>query len=210
MQMEIRYLSKELLQQQNKMNKLTLLLSVTPKPEGSSLNINSLQENHLQEIALNESHLLASNLQRKHSARFIQVPNGNVAFSTYLSHPLNNIGLGQVIKYDGILTNEMNAYNLHTGVFTCPRDGLYLIAFFTAVHGASGNWLKLVVDDRSINNALSRGINGDDDHQGGNVAIIRLTTGQSVWTEAHYHDDANLTSTAEFRLVTFSGVRLGD
>ncbi|KAK3611588.1 hypothetical protein CHS0354_018104 [Potamilus streckersoni] len=133
-----------------------------------------------------------------------------VAFSAYITHFTSHLGIDQIIRYDGVLTNEGNAYNPLTGVFTCPKDGLYLLAFFTATVNDGFSWVKLVVDGITVSNAVSNGVRVGNDDQGGNVALIRLTAGQSVWTATFFKPDIELDSTSDFRHVTFSSVCLSD
>ncbi|XP_069135406.1 complement C1q tumor necrosis factor-related protein 3-like [Argopecten irradians] len=49
-----------------------------------------------------------------------------VAFSAYLSQDTNVQGIGNVFKFDNVITNVGNAYNPTTGVFTCPVSGTYV------------------------------------------------------------------------------------
>ncbi|KAK3580239.1 hypothetical protein CHS0354_012766 [Potamilus streckersoni] len=114
----------------------------------------------------------------------------------------------QVIKYDGVLTNEGNGYNPVTGIFTCPEDGIYLFSFFTATVHEHKAWVELLVDGVQINHAVSEGVRGGHDDQGGNVAILRLRAGQSVWTAISHGADTELDGVDGYRHVTFSGVRL--
>ena len=53
-----------------------------------------------------------------------------VAFSAYLDHTLRNMGNDQIIVFNQIILNEGGGYDQETGVFTCPKSGLYLITFF--------------------------------------------------------------------------------
>ncbi|KAK3580242.1 hypothetical protein CHS0354_012769 [Potamilus streckersoni] len=131
-----------------------------------------------------------------------------VSFSVYLAHYTTHLGDHQVIKYDGVLTNEGNGYNPITGIFTCPEEGLYLFSFFTATLNEHKTWVELVVDGAGVSHAVSEGVRGGHDDQGGNVAILRIRAGQSVWIAIHGGADAELDSLDGYRHVTFSGVRL--
>ena len=53
-----------------------------------------------------------------------------VAFSAYLDHTLSNLQKNQVIVFNRILLNEGEGYDTTSGVFTCPRTGVYLATFF--------------------------------------------------------------------------------
>ena len=53
----------------------------------------------------------------------------HVAFSTYLSHELNHLSIGHVIKMDQTFINDGNGYNQNTGIFTVPTSGVYLLTY---------------------------------------------------------------------------------
>ncbi|KAL3888507.1 hypothetical protein ACJMK2_000873 [Sinanodonta woodiana] len=209
-QREIVYLKKKTVQQERDLQKLAKLLSMRWNQEGNYSNNSKPEKEFSNATRLNDSNIIGNNVENSHHYRFLEHPHEPVAFSTYLPNLVSGLGLKQTIKYGGVLTNEGNAYNPYTGVFTCPSSGLYLISFFTSIQGISGAWVRLVVDEINVSAAVSRGFDPNGDDQGGNVAILRLTAGQSVWTEVHYKTNTNLSSTTEFRHVTFSGVRLSD
>ncbi|KAK3606651.1 hypothetical protein CHS0354_035645 [Potamilus streckersoni] len=143
-------------------------------------------------------------------SRIRQAPNEPVAFSTYISKYVDHLGINQVIKYDGVLTNEGNAYNVHSGMFTCPQDGLYLISFFVATISNQAVFVQLMVDDINDSGAVAYSMHPGQNDQGGNVALLRLRRGQSVWIQTHFRSESSLASTTEFRYATFSGVLLSD
>ena len=49
-----------------------------------------------------------------------------VAFSAYIS---NSTSLLNKTIFDMVLTNEHQAYDVSTGVFTCPISGIYMFSF---------------------------------------------------------------------------------
>ncbi|KAL3888351.1 hypothetical protein ACJMK2_000721 [Sinanodonta woodiana] len=209
-QREIFYLKTKIVRQERDMQTILKILSVKSNHKGNYSGTGAPEKEYINATGLSESSIIGHNVDKEHRYRFLEHPSGPVAFSTYTSQIISDFGLNQTIKYKGVLTNEGNAYNPHTGIFTCPSSGLYLISFFTSIHGISGAWVRLVVDDINVSDAVSRGFDPNGDDQGGNVAILRLTTGQSVWTEMQFVKNSTLSSTTEFRHVTFSGVRLSD
>ena len=133
-----------------------------------------------------------------------------VAFSAYLDNKLTQLSTGHVIKCNKPLLNIGNAYNAHTGVFTVPTTGVYLLTF-TICDNAPGHWtfVKLVVDDRNLVDAvLSPVPSGFSDFMGGNTAIVQLSASESVWLEVYNTATGELESEEKFRYVTFSGVLL--
>ena len=144
----------------------------------------------------------------KHHRRSIAIDSG-IAFSAVLKHDIVNMGPGHTIKMDEILVNDGNAYNIHTGIFTVPASGVYLLTFTTNVyHARRHSSTNFVVDNRAIVSAIIMGSSTTHDVMGGNTAIIRLTGGQTVWLESFDYSDNELDSSSKDRLVTFSGVLL--
>ncbi|KAK3580240.1 hypothetical protein CHS0354_012767 [Potamilus streckersoni] len=219
MQREINHLRTEIHNQQDETRKLAVLFSARSSDDNKDLVGPDENMNANTEVKLNGT----SNLGIKGikppcmDHKRIKPPcmvhkrasSVQVAFSAYISHRELHLGINQVIKYDALLINDGNHYNPHTGIFTCPEDGLYLFSFFTASNGSHKNWVRLVLDDVNISGATSEGTRDHHDDQGGNVAIFRLKAGQSVWTAIETRDDAELDADSDFRHVTFSGVRLG-
>ncbi|KAL3888350.1 hypothetical protein ACJMK2_000720 [Sinanodonta woodiana] len=209
-QREIIYLKKKTDQKEKEIQELIKIMSIRSNQKEIYSYKRATDTELITAAGFIEPSIIRLNAEKSHIYRFLELPTGPVAFSAYLAQSISELGLKQRIKYGGVLTNEGNAYNPNTGIFTCPSSGLYLISFFTSIHGISGTWVRLVVDDINVSDAVSRGFDPNGDDQGGNVAILRLTTGQSVWTEVQLLTNANLSSTTEFRHVTFSGVRLSD
>ena len=133
----------------------------------------------------------------------------SIAFSAYLDHTVDHITSGYTLKCNQILLNVGSAYNAHTGTFTVPRTGVYLLTFFinSVIHD-SPTFVRLVVDNRSIVDAVSYPGSSAHDASGGNVAIVNLTAGESVWLEVHHATNGQLVADGNYRYVTFSGVLL--
>ncbi|XP_053387914.1 uncharacterized protein LOC123542944 [Mercenaria mercenaria] len=70
------------------------------------------------------------------------------AFTVYATKVIQNLGQGQQIKFDTLLTNLGNNYNIHTGVFTAPVDGLYAFCFYIAEYNIHQLYASLVVDGK--------------------------------------------------------------
>ena len=140
--------------------------------------------------------------------RAARVASGHVAFSAYLDHNLYHLTTGHILKCNRPILNVGNHYNAHTGVFTVPSTGVYLLTFF--INGFGNNhrtFVRLVVDDRNIVAAVSLG--GTADEMGGNTAIVQLTAGEAVWLEIFGGTTTGqLQTDNNFRYVTFSGVLL--
>ncbi|XP_052792312.1 uncharacterized protein LOC128226466 [Mya arenaria] len=131
---------------------------------------------------------------------------GEFAFSAYLTHIIDHMAPGHVIKCDKTLLNDGNAYNPITGVFTVPVDGVYLLTFhidsYTETH------VTLVVDGGNTADSVSEPhvYRNGFEIMSGNTALIRLRERQSVWLEEYSNADGTVTSGEAYRFTTFSGV----
>ena len=140
--------------------------------------------------------------------RAARVASSHVAFSAYLDHNLYHLTTGHILKCNRPIINVGNHYNAHTGVFSVPSTGVYLLTFF--INGFGNNhrtFVRLVVDDRNIVAAVSTDDAGDE--MGGNTAIVQLTAGVAVWLEIFGGTTTGQLQTDNtYRYVTFSGVLL--
>ena len=132
-----------------------------------------------------------------------------VAFSAYLDHRLDHVSAGHTIKCNRILTNRGHAYNEHSGQFTVPITGIYLLTFHFANKLSTGyTSVRLVVDDRSVVDAGADSIQFDHWSMGGNTVIVSLTAGELVWLEIVGSTGGEVESSDPERFTTFSGVLL--
>lgn len=67
-------------------------------------------------------------------------------------------------------------------------------------------WMCLKHNGQIINGAVVDTFHHNEDQQGGNMAIVRLNSGDRVWIEAIHTDNAYLDG--RFGFTTFSGVYL--
>ena len=81
----------------------------------------------------------------------------------------------------------------------CPHSWVYLFTFNIENYGDSYLLTKLVLDG-------TWGLHSTD--MTGITAILRVTTGQSVWVGTYYINDTELFKTDTFRYTSFSGVHL--
>jgi hypothetical protein len=124
-----------------------------------------------------------------------------VAFTAYLDHD-QAVHSGNVLKFNQILYNVGNAYNVHTGIFTVPITGTYLFSFQVEDWRTGELKFYLMVDGQNMVDAI---IGNTGSTQSGNTAILGLTVGNSVWIESaegYAFGDNN------FRGTTFCGAFL--
>jgi hypothetical protein len=131
-----------------------------------------------------------------------------VAFSAYLSHLKDHLGISQTVKFDKIITNDGNAYNAVTGIFTVPVTGTYVFIFY--LNSSTSNVKFCLMADNSLEaSGTSRPfeLHHSKDVQGGGTVVLRLNQGVAVWIE-NADAEAIVYSTDENRWVTFSGFLL--
>ena len=156
---------------------------------------------------------LPGNISKAKKRLVIGGGSGGIAFSAYLNHTISSMASGQTVKCEATLLNDGGAYNVHTGVFTVPKTGVYLF-FFTihAYHNHTFMFVDLTVDNRYMADAAVYTTENVANHieSASNAAILRLTQGQSVWLTAFPDKgfSAELYSGYNRKYVTFSGVFL--
>ncbi|XP_028261654.1 cerebellin-2-like isoform X2 [Parambassis ranga] len=106
-----------------------------------------------------------------------------VVFSATTS-PVGAIGpynIDTTLVYRRVITNEGNAYNQHTGIFTAPVAGTYYFTFF--YHAGGQHWVKLDLMKNSqimVDSSDHQTVNDGADN-GGNAAFLRLQRGDQVF-----------------------------
>ena len=131
----------------------------------------------------------------------------HVAFTAYLDKSLSHLGINHPIPFDKVMLNEGNAFNPHTGMFQCPQSGVYLFSFTIESHNAYVIVAKLVVDGNNQLDAITDG-SGGHYQTASTTAIVRVTSGQSVWVATYHNNDVTLFDSDRFRYTSFSGVLL--
>ncbi|XP_053408210.1 uncharacterized protein LOC128559764 [Mercenaria mercenaria] len=133
-----------------------------------------------------------------------QTIGGGIAFTAFLDHD-GDYGAGQIITFNKIITNDGNGYNMHTGVFTCPEEGMYLFTFFVGergeMDGVTQIYADLIINSNNIIDAFAETRHYQEDAQGGNAVVIRLKLGDSVWVRsriAGHHIEGNTARTTSF------------
>ncbi|XP_052820134.1 complement C1q tumor necrosis factor-related protein 7-like [Mya arenaria] len=132
------------------------------------------------------------------------------AFTSYLDHNLDHLGIDHPIVFNKVLLNEGSAYNPANGMFTCQIDGLYVLSFFVADFARQQVVARLSVNGVNQVDAIADTSNTHQymESQGGNLAVVRLTAGQAVWIASYRHPETSVYATGVDRLSTFSGFLL--
>lgn len=117
--------------------------------------------------------------------------------------------MDHTIRFNKVLLNDGNAFNIHTGIFLCPHSGVYLFAINIESQAAGTIAAKLVVDGRNqIDTIATGGIGPGYLVMGTNIALLHVTAGESVWVATYRFNDVTLFDTNDHRFTSFSGVLL--
>ena len=63
---------------------------------------------------------------------------------------LTNLGAGQTIIYDKVITNVGNGYDNRTGIFTSPKKGVYVFEMALMVTPGMEQYLEFNKDGQSV------------------------------------------------------------
>ncbi|XP_052683868.1 C1q-related factor-like [Crassostrea angulata] len=84
-----------------------------------------------------------------HLSSGTSTPLRRVSFSVTVNlNQIIKLKNGQIVKYNKILTNDGNGYDVRTGVFTCPVAGSYM--FVVDSMSQPGTWLYLKVNKNTV------------------------------------------------------------
>ncbi|OWF44640.1 complement C1q-like protein 4 [Mizuhopecten yessoensis] len=102
-----------------------------------------------------------------------------IAFSTQLGPEKNNLGVHQTLIFEGNVMNEGSAYSNLTGVFTCPKAGMYYFSVTIMVRAHDEFETELVHNGRNI--MVNYAAGESQFKQATNSVVIRLNEGDKVW-----------------------------
>jgi hypothetical protein len=98
-----------------------------------------------------------------------------IAFHATLNHHLT-LGQSQTVIFDHVITNNGNCYNIHSGLFTSPRDGTYY--FTTSFLSKSGSAHLQMMRNAEI---IGSGTGYPDTGSTGSIsATVNLKKGDAV------------------------------
>lgn len=186
----------------------------TPMCACDDSQLSSLAEKVSQlEINLEQQRARSENLEKRvtqHDRNKRQVLEGPVAFTAYMSAWANDLAIGQPVVFDSTLTNVGGAYSTSTGKFTVPLDGLYIFSFIIETKHAVDTAVRLVVDGVNMLDAVVEPRHTEQNLQGGNVGVLKLRKGQSVWVENYNRQHQSLEGGDIYRFTTFTGALLAE
>lgn len=134
-------------------------------------------------------------------------PETPFAFSAVLGNNVDHVGIEKTVLFNTVLLNDGNAYNNRTGVFTVPKEGVYMFYLaFSAGIEPHKVWMHIVVDGAWKVAGVADSISPGHDAQGTNFVVLHLRKGDSVWVSTFAIADVKIFGASGF--TTFSGVLL--
>ncbi|XP_078698557.1 caprin-2-like [Branchiostoma floridae x Branchiostoma belcheri] len=129
----------------------------------------------------------------------------NLAFSAARTTPLGPVyRSNEVIVFNHVFTNVGNGYDVATGKFTAPMDGVYVFMYNIHKNLASHGMRVALMHNGEIQ-VLAEDVSGDPHDMAGNSVILQLTEGDGVWLELLQKQAINSNKS---RQSTFSGYLL--
>ncbi|VDI27986.1 Hypothetical predicted protein [Mytilus galloprovincialis] len=136
--------------------------------------------------------------------RGIKTPKSTViAFYTFMSKHIRNPGVGRRLVFDVVKTSKGGGYNSHTGVFTCPKTGIYVFVWVVRVN--SGYYpFDLMINNSVYGTTYLNNVNRDSSVSG--TVVAHVSKGDSVYVRMHsfYKGKGALHSNGNGR-TSFSG-----
>jgi len=107
-----------------------------------------------------------------------------------------------------IVTNYGGGYDIKTGIFTCPKDGVYFITFTIGQRDRKRAQAHLVNNDVGFIDAVADATEADMNSQGGNSVVIPLKQGDRLHVRADRDNGGHFEGENMLRTTTFSGFYL--
>ncbi|CAC5410296.1 COL8A [Mytilus coruscus] len=105
-----------------------------------------------------------------------------IAFYAFMSKSIKNPGVGRRLVFDVIKTNQGGAYNSHTGVFTCPKNGTYVFVWVVRLDPAYHSF-ELMVNNSVYGSTYL--YNKDTDGSNSGTVVADVSKGDSVYVRMH-------------------------
>lgn len=101
---------------------------------------------------------------------------------------LTNLGLGQTVIFESVITNLGGHYHTTTGIFTAPESGMYV--FHVSIMTASGKYMvvHIVKDGVAIDRMRTDAIGDSSWESSSEMWVLQLNSGSEVWIQTAYDE----------------------
>ncbi|VDI45592.1 Hypothetical predicted protein [Mytilus galloprovincialis] len=110
------------------------------------------------------------------------IPAFTATLSKNFTPPLNKI-----IKFDSVKTNVGGHYSSSTGIFTPPRDGLYMIS--ATIRSTNAKFLHC---ELRVNDAVKEKLFGTNQSTGTANAVLKLRRGDRVFIQKDFRSGESM------------------
>ena len=105
-----------------------------------------------------------------------------VAFTAVVSPPqLSNLGAGQTVVYDQIVTDVGNDYHNRSGVFTAPVSGVYVFNYAVMMDPGLSEYIELVKNGNHVIWNYGHAPGATHLISASRTAVVELMVGDQVW-----------------------------
>ncbi|VDH94637.1 Hypothetical predicted protein [Mytilus galloprovincialis] len=105
-----------------------------------------------------------------------------IAFYAFMSKKITNPGVGRRLVFDVVKTNQGSGYNSHTGVFTCPKTGIYVFVWVIRL-GSGYHSFDLMINNTVFGTTYLHNHSTDGNVSG--TVVAHVSKGDSVYVRMH-------------------------
>ena len=110
-----------------------------------------------------------------------------VGFTVYFSaDPSPDFGVHGILRFNHLVINAANGYDVITGIFTSPVSGLHVFHLTVmSVNGGRSVSFSIVKNGAALDDAYANGGSEHND-QGASLVTVHLQRGEKVWAQQSY------------------------
>ncbi|XP_078319041.1 complement C1q-like protein 4 [Crassostrea virginica] len=116
----------------------------------------------------------------------LPVSSDKVAFTAIFTQDTTSKN-NQILVFPHIITNVGGGYNVNTGVFTAPRDGVYVFFCKITSSGSSSEMrFEFILNGSTKTRNLVYGRTGHPYRTSSNSIVLQLRHGDRVWINMYF------------------------
>ncbi|VDI27987.1 Hypothetical predicted protein [Mytilus galloprovincialis] len=99
-----------------------------------------------------------------------------------MSKSITNPSIGRRLIFDVVKTNQGGGYNSHTGVFTCPKTGIYVFVWVLRLYSAHHS-TELMINNSVYGSIYLNNVNRDSSIS--STVVAHVSEGDSIYVRIH-------------------------